>query len=122
MPENCPMSPDQGMRRAFEAEVRLAAVAAAAAFAAHGFAWSRGKLGATKMVVPDVNDVAEEFARLMTDLRDDRAGGHTRSCGRLNVHWGEDGDAHLSMDLGTVEGFFAAASDETLRPEEGTDG
>lgn len=80
-----------------EADVRLAALAAAAAFRAADWRWAGD-------YVPSWRDIEQTIVELAAALAGE---GWSMGTGRLHVEWGEDGDLHLSLDLGSVEEFFS---------------
>lgn len=86
-------------RPEFRAYVRMAAMTAAAAFQARGWTWSR-----TAPRPPSVAEIEKTLWHLIANVK--RNGSGSTGTGRLYAEAGEDGDVHLSMDLGTLEGFL----------------
>lgn len=75
---------------------------AAAAFRTRGWVWGR-----TKPQPPTVLEIEDTLWGLVATVVSNGSG--SSSTGRLWAEVGEDGDVHLSMDLGTLDGFAARA-------------
>lgn len=100
MPESPPL------RDAADAFI-AAGMTAAAAFRVRGWKW--GAPG-HRSRIPDAQELAAALTRLAANLTESPAG-HTSSTGRLHVQRGDDGEVHMSMDLGTIDGFYGEADD-----------
>lgn len=83
----------------FRAYVRMAAMTASAAFQARGWTWKR-----TDPRSPSVTEIEDTLWGLIASVKKNGQG--SSSTGRLYAEVGEDGDVHLSMDLGTLDGFL----------------
>lgn len=91
------------LRGATEAErlrVTMAAMTAHAAFVTRGWGWGPRE----DVRIPSVEDIERTFWRLITSVVSNRCG--SSATGRLYVEAGDGGDLHLSMDLGTLDGFM----------------
>lgn len=105
MPERKPL-----VRRSATAEVRKAAEAAAEVFRVRDWTWGGAPWSDQPKHRPTADEIEKRLHGLIGNLiaSEDAGEGHSSSTGRLYIQWGDEGDLHISMDLGTVEHFFEA--------------
>lgn len=98
--------------QSWRAEVRLNAVIAAEVFRVSGWTW--GGAFAKDAHTPTVDELEETLWHLIANLEEskDAENGWSTSAGRLRVQIGDEGDLHISMDLGTLEHYFAEQHEE----------
>ena len=90
--------------------MRLIAEAAAAAFAEAGWKWNPGGPH-----VPRVDEIESTLWELSRNIRPDWEPGTSTATGRLHLVLDDEGDVHVSLDLGTLDGFIAHSN--ALRQE-----
>lgn len=84
----------------------MAAMTAAAVFRIRQWQWARGWGATRELYIPDEDKINETLLHLAENLRENSAG-YTSATGRLYVEKGEDGELHMSIDLGRVDDFYS---------------